>query len=252
MNGKKIILMVLICLLIVLSVATGILWHMTHYVLVGFRMYPRDARELDLRAESLSVSDYETMTRKLPDCEIHWSVPFRDTSYPEDVTEVSVKLTVDGELTRTYPKYDNGWQVTALTDSTLIDKDGQTYSYLYWEALTDAEYDFSKGFCIKGEDTAEFLEDALEKLGLNRREANEFIIYWLPRMEQNEYNIISFQTDVYTESAKLEISPVPDTLIRVFMAYMPAENPIEIEAQELDAPERVGFTVVEWGGAEID
>lgn len=172
--------------------------------------------------------------------------------YPEDVTEVSVKLTVDGELTCTYPKYDNGWQVTAMPDGTLIDKDGQTYSYLYWEALTDAEYDFSKGFCIKGEDTAEFLEDALEKLGLNRREANEFIIYWLPRMEQNEYNIISFQTDVYTESAKLEISPVPDTLIRVFMAYKPAEKPVEIEAQELDAPERTGFTVVEWGGAEID
>ena len=96
------------------------------------------------------------------------------------------------------------------------------------------------------------MEDALEKLGLNRREANEFIIYWLPRMEQNEYNIISFQTDVYTESAKLEISPVPDTLIRVFMAYKPAEKPVEIEAQELDAPERTGFTVVEWGGAEID
>lgn len=90
MNGKKIILMALICLLIVLSVATGILWHMTHYVLVGFRMYPRDARELDLRGESLSVSDYETMTRKLPDCEIHWSVPFRDTSYPEDVAEITV------------------------------------------------------------------------------------------------------------------------------------------------------------------
>lgn len=171
--------------------------------------------------------------------------------YPEDTTDVSVKLTVDGRLTCTYPKYEDGWKVVAHPDGTLTDEKGQTYSYLYWEALTDAEYDFSKGFCIKGEDTAEFLEDALAELGLNRREANEFIVYWLPRMEQNEYNIISFQTDAYTESARLDISPAPDTLIRVFMAYKPTQEFIEIEVQELDAPERVGFTVVEWGGAEV-
>ena len=43
----------------------------------------------------------------------------------------------------------------------------------------------TEGFCVKGEDTAAFLEDALSKLGLNRKEANEFIVYWLPLMEQN-------------------------------------------------------------------
>lgn len=185
------------------------------------------------------------------DCEVFAEKPVIYL-YPEDVTDVSVKLTVDGRLTCTYPKYEDGWKVVAHPDGTLTDENGQVYSYLYWEAPTDAEYDFTDGFCIKGEDTAEFLEDALDRLGLNRREANEFIIYWLPRMEQNEYNIISFQTDAYTKSARLEISPAPDTLIRVFMAYKPAENPVEIKAQELDAPERVGFTVVEWGGAAIE
>lgn len=77
----------------------------------------------------------------------------------------------------------------------------------------------SKGFCVKGKDTAAFLEGALEQLGLTRREANEFIVYWLPHMEQNPYNIISFQTDAYTNAAELKVSPEPDTLIRVFMAW---------------------------------
>lgn len=171
--------------------------------------------------------------------------------YPEEETEVSVLLECDGKLTCTYPAYDNGWNVTAQLDGTLIDKKGQSYNYLYWEGELNAQYDFSKGFCVKGEDTAEFLEITLEKLGLTRREANEFIVFWLPMMQDNEYNIISFQGDSYTESAKLEVYPTPDTVIRLFMAWKSSDEYIEIPEQILTAPEREGFTVIEWGGTEI-
>lgn len=171
--------------------------------------------------------------------------------YPEEKIQVSVKLTTDGGLTCTYPAYGNGWKVIAAPDGTLTDEKGQTYNYLYWEGKTNAQYDFSKGFCVKGEDTAAFLEDALQKLGLNRREANEFIVYWLPRMQENPYNIIAFQTDAYTDAAKLSVSPTPDTLIRVFMAYYASDSYAAIEPQEFTAPQRTGFTVIEWGGTEI-
>lgn len=172
--------------------------------------------------------------------------------YPEEETEVSVELTLDGELTCTYPAYKDGWRVTAAPDGTLTDAKGQSYNYLYWEGETHVQYDFSKGFCIKGEDTAAFLEEALEQLGLTRREANEFIVFWLPMMEVNPYNLIAFQTDVYTEAAKLTVNPTPDTLLRVFMAWKSAEEFIEISEQNLTAPERTGFTVVEWGGTEVE
>ena len=171
--------------------------------------------------------------------------------YPEQEEEVSVRLDYDGKLTCTYPEYDNGWHVTAAPDGRITDENGQEYNYLYWEGETEQEYDFSEGFCVAGEDTAEFLEDALEKLGLTRREANEFIVYWLPRMEQNEYNLISFQSEAYTDHARLSIQPEPDTVIRVFMAYKPVENEQEIPEQTLAAPERSGFAVVEWGGCEL-
>ncbi len=171
--------------------------------------------------------------------------------YPESEMKISVKLDYAGVLTCTYPEYNNGWEVIAAPDGTLTDKNGQIYNYLYWEGISGTEYDFSKGYCVAGEDTAAFLEEALAKLGLNRREANEFIVYWLPIMQENPYNIISFQTDVYTEAAKLEVNPAPDTLIRVFMAWQSADDFVEIPEQELVAPERTGFTVVEWGGAEI-
>lgn len=171
--------------------------------------------------------------------------------YPEAETDVSVLLDYSGRLTCTYPAYREGWHVTASPDGTLTDASGQTYNYLYWEGIGTEKYDFSRGFCVSGADTAAFLEDALSKLGLTRREANEFIVYWLPRMEQNPYNLIAFQGDAYTESARLTVTPTPDTLIRVFMAFRPLSEPTPIEPQALSAPARTGFTVVEWGGAEI-
>lgn len=171
--------------------------------------------------------------------------------YPETQTPVSVKLTLNGELTCTYPAYNGGWQVTAAPDGTLTDSKGQTYNYLYWEGDVFADWDLSAGFCVKGEDTAAFLETALARLGLNRREANEFIVYWLPLMQNNPYNIISFQTVAYTDAAKLEITPAPDTLIRVFMTWQASETEVILPAQELTAPARQGFAAIEWGGTEL-
>ena len=171
--------------------------------------------------------------------------------YSEEETDVTVTLDYNGELTCTYPESNGTWSVTAQPDGTLVDENGQEYNYLYWEGKSDAEFDFSKGFCVKGEDTAEFLETALANLGLTRREANEFIVYWLPLMEVNEYNVISFQGSNYEEHAKLTAEPIPDTVIRVFMAWYGTDEKIEIEPQKLTSPEREGFILVEWGGSEI-
>lgn len=171
--------------------------------------------------------------------------------YPEEDTKVTVQLDFNGNLIHTYPLYNNGWTVTASPDGTLTDEFGREYYCLFWEGEADAEYDMSRGFVVPGRDIAEFLEDALFKLGLTDKEANEFIIYWAPQMENNRYNIISFQTTAYTDNAKLNVSPTPDTLIRIFMTWKGIDAPIEIEPQELTAPDRIGFTLVEWGGAEI-
>ena len=35
------------------------------------------------------------------------------------------------------------------------------------------------------------------------------------------------------------------------MIFKGLDNPIDIEQQKLETPERKGFTVVEWGGTEI-
>ncbi|MDO4778895.1 MAG: hypothetical protein Q4A42_04990 [Tissierellia bacterium] len=172
--------------------------------------------------------------------------------YPEKEEKISVNLDYNGKLTHIYPKFskENEWTITAKPDGTII-KDNKEYYALFWEGEDNFNYKIDKGFCIKGEDTAQFLEEKLEILGLNQKEINEFIIYWLPKMENNNYNVISFQTNDYTNNAKLNINPKPDTLIRVFMTWYPSKNTVEISKQNLIKTTRTGFTVVEWGGSKI-
>ena len=221
-------------------------WCVGDQVTCSYRNIRYDDENLRLEADLVSVEagDFD------PDHPVTARKPVLYL-YPEERLEVSVKLELKGELTCAYPRYEGGWQVTAEPDGTLTDAAGQSYNYLYWEADVHTKWDMNRGFCVKGEDTAAFLEGALAQLGLTRREANEFIIYWLPLMEGNPYNIISFQQDAYRDAAGLEITPAPDTLIRVFMTWEPSETFVELEPQELSAPERTGFTAVEWGGACI-
>ena len=172
--------------------------------------------------------------------------------YPEEETQVSVKLDYSGRLTAAYPAYEDGWTVTARPDGTLIDPDtGREYYCLFWEGIADGEHDLSSGFVVPGEETAAFLEEALAAQGLTEKEANEFIIYWLPGMERNPYNLISFQQERYTENAVLTIDPAPDSVLRVFMAWKGLDTPVEVEPQILKGFTRTGFTVVEWGGTEV-
>lgn len=174
--------------------------------------------------------------------------------YPEEETDVHVELELtEADLSTTYPKYNNGWDVTAYPDGTLVNKaDGSHHKYLFWDAVNcRTRFDFSKGFCVAGSDTESFLKEKLTYMGLNEQEMNEFIVYWLPLMEHNAYNLISFQSDAYTDTAKLNITPAPDSMLRIFMTYVSLEDAVDIEPQELSTFERNGFTVVEWGGSKI-
>ena len=176
------------------------------------------------------------------------------------VVETNALLTINGgELTAAWPgPVANGneynWHVYASADGTLYDEKGNEYSYLFWEGNSDWTPDFSKGFCVKGEDTAEFLRKTLKEMGLTPKEYNEFIVYWAPRMEGNAYNLISFQSDVYDSACPLNVTDgsgkTPDNMLRVMMAWKPLDKKVSIAPQTFKPFTRDGFTVVEWGGRE--
>lgn len=174
--------------------------------------------------------------------------------YPTEETGVSVKLLKSENLTCSYPKYQDGWNVLAEPNGVLKDlRTNRNLYSLYYESESDINFKVdNEGFVIKGEDSAKFLEEKLAILGLNEKEAEEFIVYWLPRLEANKYNYIRFATlDEINANMPLEINPNPDSIIRIMMTFKGLDNPIDVKEQELVTPERNGFVAVEWGGTEI-
>ena len=174
--------------------------------------------------------------------------------YPTKSINVSIILGNPQYISHSYPKYTNGWNVTANPDGTLIDNStGRKLYALYWEGKSlPKDTSMNEGFCIKGEDTIKFLEEKLEILGLNERETEEFIIYWLPKMENNNYNYIRFETiEEQNQAMPLNITPKPDSLIRIMMDWKALDSKITLKEQILKSPKREGYTVVEWGGSEL-
>jgi hypothetical protein len=173
--------------------------------------------------------------------------------YPQAQMHVQVKLNNVQNLTLTYPKYINGWNVIANPSGNLVDTNtGRNLYCLYWEGSDNSKIDWAEGFVIPGKDTISFLEDKLAILGLSEREANEFIIYWLPKMENNKYNYIRFRTsDEINNYMKLDISPKPDSVIRVVMDFKSLNKYLVVNQQKLTTPVRSGFVAVEWGAREL-
>lgn len=177
--------------------------------------------------------------------------------YPQEDTDITVNLQYSNNITVSYPKYNPniGWHVLAKPDGNLIDLSTKKNLYsLYYESKSVIKPKIEKdGFVIKGSDASSFLEEKLAVLGLNEKESEEFIIYWLPKLEHNKYNYIRFATiDEINNNMPLSINPNPHTLIRVLMTYKGLNKPINVEEQKLDTPKRNGFVVVEWGGTMIN
>lgn len=177
--------------------------------------------------------------------------------YPEQETKVNVQLTFNGTLTSTYPTLPpEGWTVTAQPDGTLTDEEGRSYRYLFWEGVADVDWKQDSGFLVKAEDAREFLEQSLTQLGLNELEQNDFITYWLPKLEKNGESFVTFAAEQYTDNAILTVTPQPDSVLRVQMLISKVDDSNraafqKLLEQELPRFEREGFVLVEWGGTDL-
>lgn len=171
--------------------------------------------------------------------------------YPEKTTAVNVQLEPQGGFTYTEPVYPNGgWNVTAEPNGRLTDSiSNAIYPYLFWEGRGGLYSEPTKGFVIKKSEVHSFLTEKLAKQGLNAKEIADFQEFWEPRMQAAPYYFVSFYgNQVMDQLAPLNITPKPDSIIRVLMDFKPLDKPIDVEGYEIKTPERNGFTVVEWGG----
>lgn len=178
--------------------------------------------------------------------------------YPNEEINVHVSLDVKGELHFTYPKYDNGWDLIAKPSGDLL-IDNEEYNYLFWESLLIPSFnavDYHQGTIVSQEELLPFLENSLSKFGLTSKEQADFLTYWIPLLKDvtNVYIYMMFN-EACDEFAELNISPKPDNIARFYMLWAPVKAGFEdweLTPQVITPMNRKGFTVVEWGGLEID
>lgn len=169
--------------------------------------------------------------------------------YPTQTTPVHVQLpsTIDVTVSEpTYPK--RGWDTVAEPSGKLTMADGSTYGSLFWEGYGATYKTPTTGYIVKGSEVETFLQKTLAQYGLNNQEAKEFMDFWVPLMKPYDTMRVSFVTDEWSKNVPLNVSPKPDTNIRLFMDWSPVSADATITAPTVKTPERKGFTLVEWGG----
>ena len=174
--------------------------------------------------------------------------------YPEEPMDISVELKLkESKFTTVYPKFTkkNTWNVHAETDGTISIK-GKKYPQLFWEAESYDLPDSNEGFVVTDKDAESFLEEKLDLLGLNEKEKTDFITFWLPVLLKNKLSLCTFQTKKFFDTMVLNVTPKPDSMIRIFLSIVKLDKPVNIKEQKLQSVERKGFTVVEWGGSNFE
>ena len=178
--------------------------------------------------------------------------------YPTEKQAVSVEFEMPELLTVTEPLYNGGWKVLASPDGKLkdlqsfTDKNGkqesEEYDYLFYESLTmPSGWQSDEGFVIPTENRKEVFTEILKAYGLNEKEIEDFNEFWCDKLDaRKEYYMYPQLTEVIDERMPVDIKPAPDSILRIWFAF--DEKNVPEKEPELTCIERVGFTVIEWGG----
>ncbi len=174
--------------------------------------------------------------------------------YPNKKEKINIDLELKGNFSFTYPQYKNGWSFTGNPDGS-IEMNDKKYHYLFWDGYVNIEkskLNLNEGFIVKNKDLITFFEEKLNYMGLNSQEIQDYITYWCPLMNMNKSNYIHFMfNNECNEYAKMNISPKPDHIFRVYMLWSDAKDHAPVSDQKIENFQRKGFTVVEWGGSEM-
>lgn len=169
--------------------------------------------------------------------------------YPTKTTTVSVR--VDADVTVSDPYYPKGgWRNVTAEPSGRLTYRGVQYGSLFWEGTGYGQYPaITHGFVVPRDKAEETIVKQLQQQGLNWQEIDDFMEYWADKIPNRPYVRLSWLTKAQMDAlAPLYLSETPDVTIRVFLDMSGLEGPVFMMPQTLTAPERRGFTVVEWGG----
>lgn len=169
--------------------------------------------------------------------------------YPTENSRISVNLKFPngGKIITSIPDYGSGWVVDVDTSGII----NNNYEFLFYESEQPDVWQTNEGWVIKRSELEAFFTNNMLENGFNRREINDFINYWIPRLANSEYyEIYPQKSEIIETVLKLDISKTPDSVLRMFYIIKGVNNDsnskINIPMENTQF-KRSGFCVTEWG-----
>jgi hypothetical protein len=122
--------------------------------------------------------------------------------------------------------------------------DGQ-YGYLFYESLQYDNCQYSFGWVVACRDLENFFRDNTTQTGFIEQEINDFIEYWIPKLQEYPYYAIYPQYNKeLDEMIQLKFSTEPTNLIRLIYTLKGLKtNTMTLKAPVVPSSSRDGFTV---------
>jgi hypothetical protein len=211
---------------------------------IAFKTSPGGQKNLQLRT-------FEFVQNEDPH---RWHAPWCKPAiylYPERKAEINVSIFPQGKMLLTIPPYPKkGWDVVAEPDGDVYYQN-QRFDYLYYEAsIPDQIIDKPReGYIISYDEREEFLRNLVRELGLNGKETEQFVEYWVPILPKAPYIFVGvISVSNLNEISPLLITPKPDNLIRISLYFEARNKSVSVNPPTILPVNRDGYTAVEWGG----
>jgi hypothetical protein len=120
---------------------------------------------------------------------------------------------------------------------------------LFYESTQPDIWQRNYGWIIKTDELESFFRKNLTNYGFNEREINDFIDYWILRLDDYAFYSIYPQTrDIIDDVIQLDFSRQPENILRLFYVIK-GHNQFQdkLTAPTIDNFRREGYSVAEWG-----
>jgi hypothetical protein len=167
--------------------------------------------------------------------------------YPTTQLNLNVQISfpMGGEIITSIPDYGKGWNITVDTNGLIDNK----YRFLFYESKQPNVWQREQGWIIKKDNLESFFRANMAEYGFKGMEIEDFIEYWIPLLDKNEFYLIYPQTkNILYKVISLDVSIQPDNMLRLhYLIKGTNNNNINLTAPTIEGFKRDGYYITEWG-----
>ena len=167
--------------------------------------------------------------------------------YPTTQLNLNVQISfpMGGEIITSIPDYGKGWNITVDTNGLIDNK----YRFLFYESIQPNVWQREQGWIIKKDNLESFFRANMAEYGFKGMEIEDFIEYWIPLLDKNEFYLIYPQTkNILYKVISLDVSIQPDNMLRLhYLIKGTNNNNINLAAPTIEGFKRDGYYITEWG-----